>query len=69
MAVCAAAIAAVFYAGDGMEASGADDLIPVDVVLERDIDRSMARTVATHSVGRGLAKVERGDVREVGTTV
>ena len=86
-------IAVVFYAGHGMEVNGVNYLIPVDAVLERDIDiedetvsldrvnhvleqakrlrlvildacrdnpftRSMKRTVASRSIGRGLAKVD-----------
>jgi formylglycine-generating enzyme required for sulfatase activity len=86
-------IAVVFYAGHGIEVNGTNYLIPVDAVLERDIDvedetvsldrvsqvldqakrlrliildacrdnpfvRSMKRTVATRSIGRGLARVE-----------
>ena len=86
-------IAVVFYAGHGIEVDGTNYLIPVDAVLERDIDvedesvplhrvtqvleqarrlrlvildacrdnpfaRSMRRTIAGRSIGRGLAKVE-----------
>jgi uncharacterized caspase-like protein len=86
-------IAAVFYAGHGIEVDGNNYLIPVDAVLERDIDvedealsldrvvkimepvkrlrlivldacrdnpftRSMKRTVAKRSIGRGLAQIE-----------
>lgn len=86
-------IAVIFYAGHGIEVSGSNYLIPVDAVLERDIDvedetialdrlsqilepakrlrliildacrdnpflRSMKRTVASRSIGRGLAKVD-----------
>jgi hypothetical protein len=86
-------IAAVFYAGHGIEVNGANYLVPVDAVMERDIDvedeavpldrisqileparrlrlimldacrdnpflRTMKRTMATRSIGRGLAKVE-----------
>lgn len=88
-----AEIAVVFFAGHGIEVGGTNYLIPVDAVLERDIDvadetvsldrvsemleqtkrlrliildacrdnpfvRSMKRTVASRSIGRGLAKVE-----------
>lgn len=86
-------IAVVFYAGHGMEMNGSNYLIPVDAVLERDIDvedetvsldrvnqvleqakqlrlvmldacrdnpfvRSMKRTLAGRSIGRGLARVD-----------
>ena len=86
-------IAVVLYAGHGIEVNGTNYLIPVDAVLERDIDvedetvpldrvtqvleqakrlrlvildacrdnpftRSMRRTIAGRSIGRGLAKVE-----------
>lgn len=86
-------IAVVFYAGHGIEVNGSNYLVPVDAVLERDIDvedetvsldrigqmleqakrlrliildacrdnpfaKSMKRTLATRSIGRGLAKVE-----------
>ena len=86
-------IAVVFYAGHGMEVDGTNYLLPVDAVLERDIDvedeamsldrivkvlepvkrlrliildacrdnpfaSSMKKTIATRSIGRGLAKVE-----------
>ena len=86
-------IAVVFYAGHGMEMNGVNYLIPVDAVLERDIDvedetvsldrvnqaleqakrlrlimldacrdnpfvRSMKRTLAGRSIGRGLARVD-----------
>jgi hypothetical protein len=86
-------IAVVTYAGHGIEVNGANYLIPIDAVLERDIDvedeavplervtqvlqqakrlrlvildacrdnpfaRSMRRTVAGRSIGRGLAQVE-----------
>jgi uncharacterized caspase-like protein len=86
-------IAVAFYAGHGIEVNGSNYLIPVDAVLERDIDvedetvpldrvtqvleqakrlrlvlldacrdnpfvRSMRRTIAARSIGRGLAKVE-----------
>ena len=85
-------IAAVFFAGHGIEVNGTNYLIPVDATLERDIDvedetvslervtqileqvkrlrlvildacrdnpfvRSMKRTVAGRSIGRGLAEV------------
>jgi hypothetical protein len=85
-------IAAIFYAGHGIEVNGTNYLIPVDATLERDIDveietvsldrvtqmleqakrlrlvildacrdnpfaRSMKRTVASRSIGRGLAEV------------
>jgi uncharacterized caspase-like protein len=86
-------IAVVFYAGHGMEVDGTNYLLPVDAVLERDLDvedeavsldrivkvlepvkrlrliildacrdnpfaGSMKKTIATRSIGRGLAKVE-----------
>lgn len=86
-------IAVVFYAGHGMEVDGINYLLPVDAVLERDLDvedeavsldrivkvlepvkrlrliildacrdnpfaGSMKKTLATRSIGRGLAKVE-----------
>ncbi len=86
-------IAVVFYAGHGIEMDGTNYLIPVDALLERDVDvedeafpldriirimepvkrlrlvildacrdnpfmRSMKRTVASRSIGRGLAKVD-----------
>ncbi len=86
-------IAAIFFAGHGIEVNGTNYLIPVDATLERDTDvevetvslervtqmlehakrlrliildacrdnpfvRSMKRTVASRSIGRGLAKVE-----------
>jgi Flp pilus assembly protein TadD len=86
-------IAVVFYAGHGIEVNNTNYLIPVDAVLERDIDvedetislhrvgqvlegarrlrliildacrdnpfvRSMTRTIAGRSIGRGLARVE-----------
>src|SRR5262249_10930374 len=86
-------IAVIFFAGHGMEVNGTNYLIPIDAILERDIDvedeavpldrvtqvleqakrlrlvildacrdnpfvRSMKRTVAGRSIGRGLAKVE-----------
>ena len=86
-------IGVVNYAGHGIEVDGTNYLIPVDAVLERDVDvddetlsvdrvmktleavkrlrlvildacrdnpfmRSMKRTIASRSVGRGLAKVE-----------
>jgi uncharacterized caspase-like protein len=86
-------IVVVFYAGHGIEVNGINYLIPVDAVLERDLDvedetvsldrvtqiiepakrlrlvildacrdnpflRSMKRTIAIRSIGRGLAKVE-----------
>jgi hypothetical protein len=86
-------IATVFYAGHGIEVSGTNYLIPVDAVLERDMDvedetvslerivlvlekakrlrliildacrdnpfvRSMKRTLANRSIGRGLAQVD-----------
>ena len=86
-------IAVVFYAGHGIEVDGINYLVPVDAVLERDLDvedeavsleriikvmepvkrlrlvildacrdnpftNSMKRTIATRSIGRGLAKVE-----------
>jgi TRAP-type mannitol/chloroaromatic compound transport system substrate-binding protein/uncharacterized caspase-like protein len=85
-------IAAVFFAGHGIEVNGTNYLIPVDATLERDTDveveavsldrvtqmlehakrlrlvildacrdnpfmRSMKRTVASRSIGRGLAEV------------
>jgi hypothetical protein len=86
-------IAVIFFAGHGMEVNGTNYLIPVDAILERDIDvedetvpldrviqilepakrlrlvildacrdnpfvRSMKRTIAGRSIGRGLAKVD-----------
>ena len=86
-------VAVIYYAGHGLEVDGTNYLVPVDAVLERDIDiydealsldrvlvsveparqlrlvildacrdnpfvRSMKRTVASRSVGRGLAKIE-----------
>lgn len=86
-------VALVFYAGHGMEMNGINYLVPVDAVLERDLDvddeavplervsqvleqarrlrliildacrdnpfvRSINRTVATRSIGRGLARVD-----------
>jgi uncharacterized caspase-like protein len=86
-------IAVVYYAGHGVEIDGANYLIPVDAVLQRDIDafdeaipldrlltviepakrlrliildacrdnpfsKTMARTIGSRIVGRGLAKVD-----------
>lgn len=86
-------VAVVYYAGHGMEIDGTNYVIPIDAVLERDIDvydeaisldrilsviepakdlrlvildacrdnpfsRSMKRTTASRSIGRGLARVE-----------
>jgi uncharacterized caspase-like protein len=86
-------IGVVYYAGHGIEVDGTNYLIPVDAVLQRDVDvddetlsvdrvmkaleavkrlrlvildacrdnpftRLMKRTIASRSVGRGLAKVE-----------
>jgi len=86
-------IAVVFFAGHGMEINGVNHVIPVDAVLERDVDvedetislervsqlieparrlrliildacrdnpftRSMKQTIATRSIGRGLARVD-----------
>ena len=86
-------IAVIYYAGHGLEVDGANYLIPVDAVLERDTDaydeaisldrilraveparqlrlvildacrdnpftKKMKRTVASRSLGRGLAGVE-----------
>jgi hypothetical protein len=86
-------IAVVFYAGHGMELNGTNYLVPVDAVLERDIDvedeaipldrvnqiidpakqlrlvildacrdnpfaSGMKRTLASRSIGRGLAQVD-----------
>ncbi|WP_083636179.1 caspase family protein [Bradyrhizobium sp. AS23.2] len=86
-------VAVVYYAGHGIEVDGVNYLVPVDAVLERDIDvydealtldrvlvsvepakqlrlvildacrdnpfaRSMKRTMASRTIGRGLAKVE-----------
>jgi Caspase domain len=86
-------IGVVYYAGHGIEVDGTNYLIPVDAVLEHDVDvddetlsvdrvmksleavkrlrlvildacrdnpfmRTMKRTIASRSVGRGLAKVE-----------
>jgi formylglycine-generating enzyme required for sulfatase activity len=91
--VTGADIAVVFFAGHGVEVNGTNYLIPVDAILERDLDvedealplervsqilepakllrliildacrdnpfvRSMKRTVATRSIGRGLANIE-----------
>jgi Caspase domain len=91
--VAGADIAVVFFAGHGIEVNGTNYLIPVDAVLEHDVDvqdeafaldrvsqalepakrlrlivldacrdnpfvRSMRRTVAGRSIGRGLAAVE-----------
>jgi uncharacterized caspase-like protein len=46
-------IAAVFYAGHGIEANGSNYLIPVDAVLERDIDVE-DETVSLDSTSRTL---------------
>jgi hypothetical protein len=86
-------IAVVFYAGHGMELNGMNYLVPVDAVLERDIDvedeaipldrvnqiidpakqlrlvildacrdnpfaSGMKRTLASRSIGRGLAQID-----------
>jgi uncharacterized caspase-like protein len=86
-------IGVVYYASHGIEVDGTNYLIPVDAVLQRDVDvddetlsvdrvmkaleavkrlrlvildtcrdnpftRLMKRTIASRSVGRGLAKVE-----------
>jgi uncharacterized caspase-like protein len=86
-------IGVVYYAGHGIEVDGTNYLIPVDAVMERDVDvedeslpldrilrvlepvkrlrlvildacrdnpfaRTMKRTLASRSVGRGLAKIE-----------
>jgi uncharacterized caspase-like protein len=86
-------IAIVFFAGHGIEVNGTNYLVPIDAVLERDLDvedealplervnqmlepakrlrliildacrdnpfvRSMKRSTASRSIGRGLAKVE-----------
>ena len=86
-------IAVVYFAGHGIEVDGANYLIPVDAVLQRDIDvddetisldrilrvvepvkrlrliildacrdnpfnRTIKRTMASRSIGSGLAKVE-----------
>jgi uncharacterized caspase-like protein len=86
-------IGVVYYAGHGIEVDGTNYLIPVDAVLQQDVDvedetlsldrvlrtldqitrlrlvildacrdnpftRTMKRTIASRSVGRGLAKVE-----------
>lgn len=86
-------IAVVFYAGHGIEVNNVNYLIPIDAVLERDIDiedetiplhrisqvlegarrlrliildacrdnpfvRSIPRTIAGRSIGRGLARIE-----------
>jgi uncharacterized caspase-like protein len=86
-------IAIVYFAGHGMEIDGTNYVIPVDAVLERDIDafdeaipldriltviepakqlrlvildacrdnpfdKTMKRTIASRTIGRGLAKVE-----------
>jgi len=86
-------VAVVYFGGHGIEIDGENYLIPIDAVLERDIDvddetvsldcilrvvepakhlrlvildacrenpfsRTMKRTMAKRSIGRGLAKVE-----------
>jgi len=86
-------IAVVFFAGHGIEINGVNHLIPIDAVLERDIDVEdetvslervvqliepakrlrliildacrdnpfmprIKRTIATRSIGRGLARVD-----------
>lgn len=86
-------IAAIYYAGHGIEVDGVNYVLPVDVKLQRDLDvedegiavdrfmrvlepakrlrlvildacrdnpfaRTMKRTIASRSVGRGLAKIE-----------
>lgn len=86
-------IAVIYFAGHGIEVDGANYLIPVDAILERDGDvydeafaldrvlvavepatrlrlvildacrdnpfsKTMKRTLASRSIGRGLAKVE-----------
>ncbi|HMJ45245.1 MAG TPA: caspase family protein [Pseudolabrys sp.] len=86
-------MAIVYFAGHGIEIDGTNYLIPVDAVLERDIDafdeaipldriltviepakqlrlvildacrdnpfgRTMKRTIASRTIGRGLAKVD-----------
>jgi uncharacterized caspase-like protein len=86
-------IAVVYYAGHGIEVDGSNYLLPIDTVLERDLDvedeavslerivkilepakrlrlvildacrdnpfvKTMKRTSATRSIGRGLARVE-----------
>jgi uncharacterized caspase-like protein len=86
-------IGVVYYAGHGIEVDGTNYLIPIDAVMERDIDvedeslpldrilrvlepvkrlrlvildacrdnpfaRTMKRTIASRSIGRGLAKIE-----------
>jgi hypothetical protein len=86
-------MAVIYYAGHGIEIDGSNYIIPVDAVLERDIDafdeaisldrlltviepakqlrlvildacrdnpfnKTMKRTIAARSIGRGLAKVE-----------
>jgi uncharacterized caspase-like protein len=86
-------VAVIYFAGHGIEVDGDNYLIPVDAILERDIDvddetvsldrmlrvleparqlrlvildacrdnpfsHNMKRTMASRSVGRGLAKVE-----------
>jgi uncharacterized caspase-like protein len=92
-AVRDADVAVVYYAGHGMEVGGTNYLVPVDAVLEKDIDvedetvsldrvsqliepakrlrliimdacrdnpfaSGMKRSVASRSIGRGLAKVD-----------
>jgi uncharacterized caspase-like protein len=67
-------VAIVYFAGHGIEIDGTNYLIPIDAVLERDIDaydeavldacrdnpfdKTMKRTIASRAIGRGLAKVE-----------
>jgi uncharacterized caspase-like protein len=86
-------VAVIYYAGHGIEVDGVNYLVPVDAILDRDVDihdealsldrvlvsveparklrlvildacrdnpftRSMKRTMASRSIGRGLAKVE-----------
>lgn len=86
-------VAVIYFAGHGIEVDGTNYLIPVDAVLERDVDildealslervlvsveparqmrlvildacrdnpftRSMKRTVASRTIGRGLARIE-----------
>ena len=86
-------IAVVYYAGHGIEVGGTNYLIPIDAVLERDIDvidealpldrlvnaiesarnlrlvildacrdnpfsKTIKRTIASRSIGRGLAEVD-----------
>jgi uncharacterized caspase-like protein len=51
-------VAVVFYAGHGMEVSGTNYLIPIDAVLERDID-VQDEAVSLDRVGQILEQVKR----------